>query len=289
MTELVRSPGSDDGGRRATAEARYPGSAPTGPRSAPVHPRPTPSLWRVLGSEVGEGLRAVRREPAALFFSVLMPVGFFALFSSILGGARTGPDGLSYAASMLATYGTFGVVSVMLFNPGLGVAEDRTRGWLRVKSVSATPLPLTLVARVLAALPYTAAVMLAMSAVASAVAGPVLAVDTWLRLMVVLVLGSLPFALFGLAIGFVASSKAAAAIANAVFLPMAVASGLWFPIELMPGWAQTAAPFLPTFHLAQLAGAQLTGAAALHHVVALLVTAAIGAAVAGLAYRNLRV
>lgn len=249
-----------------------------------------PSTWRVLGVEVGEGLRAIRREPAALFFSVLMPVGFFALFSSIFGGgAQAGPGGLPYAASMLATYGTFGVVSVMLFNPGLGVAEDRTRGWLRVKKVSATPLGVTLVARVLAALPYAVAVMLAMSAVTLAIAGPVLGLGAWLRLVAALVFGALPFALFGLAIGFVASSNAAAAIVNALFFPMVVASGLWFPIELMPGWVQALAPWLPTFHLSQLAAAQLTGAGALGHLVALLVTTAIGAAAAGLAYRNLRV
>lgn len=248
------------------------------------------STPQVLAVEVGEGMRAIRREPAALFFSVLMPVGFFALFSSIFGGGtQTAADGLPVAASMLATYGTFGVVSVMLLNPGLGVAEDRTRGWLRVKKVSATPLAVTLAARVLAALPYAVAVMLAMSVVSVLLTGPVLGVGMWLRLMTVLVLGALPFALFGLAIGFVASSNAAAAIANAVFFPMVVASGLWFPIEMLPGWVQAVAPFLPTFHLARLATAQLTGAAASAHVVALLVTAAIGAVAAGLAYRNLRV
>ena len=100
---------------------------------------------RILGAEVGEGLRAVLREPTALFFSVLMPVGFYALFTSIFGGGADPGTGLSYAATSLATYGTFGVVSVMLLNPGIGVAEDRTRGWLRVKMVSATPLGITLV------------------------------------------------------------------------------------------------------------------------------------------------
>ena len=67
---------------------------------------------RILGAEVGEGLRAVLREPTALFFSVLMPVGFYALFTSIFGGGADPGTGLSYAATSLATYGTFGVVSV---------------------------------------------------------------------------------------------------------------------------------------------------------------------------------
>lgn len=58
---------------------------------------------RVLGVEVAEGLRAILREPTALFFSVLFPVGMFALFASLFGN-RPGPAGIPYAATMLATY-----------------------------------------------------------------------------------------------------------------------------------------------------------------------------------------
>jgi ABC-2 type transport system permease protein len=242
----------------------------------------------VLRVEVGEGLRAILREPTALFFSVLMPVAFYALFTSIFGGG-TSANGLPYAATSLATYGTFGVVSVMLLNPGIGVAEDRTRGWLRVKMVSATPIGVSLAARVIAALPYALGVIVAMSVASLLIAGPVLDVGTWLRLVAVLVVGSLPFALFGLAVGFVTSSNAAAAILNAVLFPMVIASGLWFPLEIMPGWVQAVAPLLPTYHLAQLAQAQLTGAPAAGHLLAVLVTTALGALVAGAAYRNLRV
>lgn len=45
-----------------------------------------PGPLRVLGVEVLDELREIRREPAALFFSVLMPVGFFTLFASLFGG-----------------------------------------------------------------------------------------------------------------------------------------------------------------------------------------------------------
>lgn len=243
----------------------------------------------VLRVEVGEGLRAILREPTALLFSVLMPVGFYALFTSIFGGGTAEGGGLPYAATSLATYGAFGVVSVMLLNPGIGVAEDRTRGWLRVKMVSATPIGVSLAARVIAALPYALGVIVAMSAASLLIAGPVLGLGTWIRLVAVLVVGSLPFALFGLAVGFVASSNAAAAILNAVLFPMVLASGLWIPLEIMPAWVQAVAPFLPTYHLARLAQAQLTGAPAFGHLLAVLLTTAIGTLAAGAAYRNLRV
>ncbi|WP_219418408.1 ABC transporter permease [Pseudonocardia nigra] len=243
---------------------------------------------RVLRVEVAEGLRAIVREPVALFFSVLMPVAMFAMFASLFG-AGTAPEGIPWAARMLATYGTFGVVSVMLISPGMAVADDRTRGWLRVKKVSAAPIGTTIAAKVIAALPYALASLLAISAVSVALAGPVVEPGAWLRLVGVLLVGSLPFALLGLAIGFVTSSNAAAAVLNAVFFPMVIASGLWFPLDMLPGFVQAVAPFLPTYHLSRLALAQLTGAPALGHLLALLIMTAVGGGLAAWAYRNLRV
>ncbi|MCO1655833.1 ABC transporter permease [Pseudonocardia humida] len=243
---------------------------------------------RVLGVEVAEGLRAILREPVALFFAVLMPVLFFALFAGIFGG-YTSPSGLPVAATMLATYGTFAVATVMMVNPGVTVADDRTRGWLRVKKVSGTPIAVSVAAKVIAALPYALLSLLAISAMSLAISGPVLDVGTWLRVVGVLLLGSLPFALLSLAVGFVASSNATVAILNAILFPMTIASGLWLPPGLLPGFVQAIAPLLPTYHLSQLAQAQMTGAGGLGHLVALLVSTVVAAALAGLAYRNLRV
>lgn len=253
-----------------------------------IESRPAGFDLRVLGVEVEEGLRAIVREPVALFFSVLMPVLFYVLFAGLYG-SFTAPDGTPVAATMVATYGTFAVVSVMLMNPGISVAEDRTRGWLRVKKVSAAPIGITIAAKVLAALPYALISIVAISSASLVIAGPVLGIGTWLRIVAVLLVGSLPFALLSLAVGFLASSNAAVAILNAILFPMVIASGLWIPLEIMPGWVQAIAQFLPTYHLAQLALAQLTGAGGLGHLLALLVSTVVAAGLAALAYRNLRV
>jgi len=247
-------------------------------------------LARVLGSEVVEELRTVLRDPLTLFFSVGMPVGFFALFTSLFGGQAAdagGGGGLTAGATMLATYGTFGVTGVALITPGIGLATDRDRGWLRVKAVSATPVPVTLVAKAVATLPHSLGV-LAMTAVGAAISGTQLDPATWLRLVGVLLLGSLPFVLLGLSVGALASGSATTAVLQAVFLPSAVASGLWFPLEMLPSGVQAVAPALPTYHLAQLALAQLDGSDATGHLLALLASTAVLAAVAVLALRRVR-
>lgn len=241
---------------------------------------------RMLAVEVLDELRGIIREPTAWFFSVAMPVGFFLLFASMFGDERQ--SGLLAGTYMLTTLGTFGVLAVTLMNPGIGVAEDRDRGWLRAKRVSAVPLPVTLAAKVIAALPYAVGVLGAMAVAAAATGGLEASPGTLLRIAAVLVVGALPFALLSLAIGFRVGPNAAAAILNGLLLPAAVVSGLWMPLEQLPDFLSAIATYLPTYHLSQLAMAQLEGGGWIDHALALLAFAAVAAVAAALSYRSAR-
>lgn len=234
---------------------------------------------RIFAVELADELRGIVREPTALFFSIIMPVAFFTLFASIFGGGNPG---------MLATFGTFGVLGVALMNPGVRIAQDRELGWLRAKRVSAVPIGVTLAAKVAAVLPYAIGVLLAMTLAAgltgSLTASPIQVV----RLIAVQLLGALPFALLGLAVGFRAGSNAAVAILNAILMPMSVLSGLWMPLAILPAFFGTVAPFLPTYHLAAIATAQLNGGPVLGHVLVLVGVTAVTAALAAVSYRHAR-
>lgn len=241
---------------------------------------------RVFGAELVDELRGIVREPTALFFSILMPVGFFALFVSIWGNAESG-DMLA-GTRMLATFGTFGVLAVTLMSPGIGVAQDRERGWLRAKRVSAVPVRLTLTAKVAASLPYALGVLVAMAITAQLTGSLDASVPELLRVGSVLLVGSVPFALLGMAVGFQAGTNATTAILNALLMPAAVLSGLWMPLEILPEFMSDVAVFLPTYHLARLAMAQLDGIAVLGHTLVLIGTTVVAAGLAAVSYRHAR-
>lgn len=241
---------------------------------------------RILAVEITDELRGIIREPAALLFSIVMPVAFFALFAFLYGSGQAGA--MPTGTAMLSTFGTFGVLSVVLTNPGIGVASDRERGWLRVKRVSPVPLGVTLTAKVVAALPYAVGVLAAMTATSALLGTLQISPVTLLRLWAVLVLGALPFALLGLAIGFQVGANATTAILNALLFPMAILSGLWMPLAMLPDIFGQIAPFLPTYHLAQLALAQLDGSAALGNALVLLGMTAVTGALAAVSYRHAR-
>jgi ABC-2 type transport system permease protein len=240
-------------------------------------------IIRMLKTEIRDEILGIVREPTALFFSIVMPVGFFALFVGLFGSG-----GDADAIEMLATFGTFGVLAVVLMNPGMSIADARESGWLRVKRVSGTPLWVTLTAKVAAALPYAVGVLVAMTAAGVVVGSMELDVAQVARLIAVLVLGVLPFSLFSLAVGARAGTSASAAILNAILLPSAIVSGLWFPLEIMPDIVGRIARYLPTYHLAELAMSQIEGAPWAGHAGVLALTAVVGATLAGMAYRSAR-
>lgn len=241
----------------------------------------------VLWVELRDELLGVVREPAALFFSVLMPVLFFAMFAGLFGGDQASEGGVPVGTSMLATFGAYGVISSSMLTPGIGLADARERGWLRVLRTSPVPVPITLAAKVAATLPYSLGILIAMTATAAGLGVLEITVGQWVWLAVALVVGSLPFALIGLAVGSLAKPNGATAILNAINIPMAIASGLWFPLEILPDWVATIAPALPAYHLAELAFAPIVGdGVALGHLGALIGFTVVTAVIAVAAYRR---
>ena len=75
----------------------------------------------------------------------------------------------------------------------------------------------------------------------------------WVSVIVRLLAGSLPLIALGFAIGYLAGPNAAPAVANLIYLPLAFASGIFLPYEQLPAFVQRVAPYLPTYHYAQLA------------------------------------
>lgn len=242
---------------------------------------------RIFGVELRDELRAIVREPTSLFFGVLMPVGFFVLFNLLYGQDTT--QGLSAGTAMVATFGTYGVITVAALQPGIGVAQDRDLGWLRMKRVSAVPIGISLAAKATAALLYGVGVLVLMGVAAAAFG--TLHASPWalLRLALVLLLGTIPFTLLSVAVGFRLRTGAVIAILNAVLFPLAMLSGLWIPIQFLPSVVRTIAKFLPTYHLAELGLAQLGSGTSLIHVLALVITTVVAGGVAALSYRHARI
>lgn len=234
-----------------------------------------------------EFLKQVRL-PAYALPAIAFPVMFYLLFGVMFGGSRSAGS-TTVATYMLATYGAFGVIGSALFGFGVGVAVERGQGWMTLKR--ATPMPpfAYFLAKLAMASIFAAIIVLLVSLAGIAFGGVRLPADAWIRLVLTLILGAVPFSALGLALGYFAGPNSAPAIVNLTYLPLSFASGLWIPIELLPQAFKTIAPLLPPYHLGQLALAAVgagRGGPAWAHLLALAGFAAVGLALAWVGYRR---
>jgi ABC-2 type transport system permease protein len=228
------------------------------------------------------------RMPAYAIPSIAFPVMFYALFGLTFGSGRVaGP--VTMSAYLIATYGAFGVIGAALFGFGVGVAVERGQGWMTLKRATPMPPMAYFTAKLAMAMLFSSIIVLLLAALGSAFGGVRFSAPTWALLFVTLVLGAIPFGAIGLALGYLCGPNSAPAVVNVLYLPMAFASGLWIPIEVLPPFVRGIAPFLPPYHLGQLAlgiiGAG-SGAPAWTHIVVLAGFSAAGLGVAMWGYRR---
>jgi ABC-2 type transport system permease protein len=169
----------------------------------------------------------------------------------MMGPYSTGS--VSLAKYLLATYGAFGVMGATLYAFGAGVAVERGMGWLEVKRASPMPPAAYLIAKGVVSLTFGALVVTLLFALGAIFGGVRMAAGQWLLMWSVLVAGAIPFGAIGLAIGSFAGPNSAPGIVNMVYLPLGFFGGLWMPMELLPKTMQHIAPWLPSYHFAQIA------------------------------------
>lgn len=249
---------------------------------------PSRNLGRIYWKEAKYELIKALRMPAYSLPTILFPVMFYVLFGlSFLKNQPAG--GVSMAAYLLATYGSFGVMGAALFGFGVGVAVERGQGWMLLKRASPMPPAAYFTSKIVMSCLFGLTIVLLLFALGYLFGDVRMPVEGWFSLLGILVAGALPFCALGLAIGYLAGPNSAVAIVNLVYLPLAFASGLWIPVAVLPAFFKKLAPWLPPYHYSQLALKQLgadVGDSTAGHLVYLVAFTAICLGVAYLGYRR---
>lgn len=202
----------------------------------------TAAIYR---KEAWYDLLSVWRTPGFVIPSLAFPTVFYLFFGVVF---NTG----AASAYMLVTYGCFGIMGPAMFNFAINIASDRAHGWLTLKRLSPMPAAAYLLAKFTTSLVFALLIIVALFSIAAVFADVRLHSSQWLLLALVLLLGTTPFALIGLTLGLTLSDKAAPGVVNLIYLPMALLSGLWLPIHIMPTLLQQASWIWPSYHLSQI-------------------------------------
>jgi len=216
-------------------------------RSTASRSSAVPAYWKEVKYEFLKNLRL----RAYSMSTILFPTMFYILFGLLLGGASI--QGVRTPAYLMATYGAFGVMGASLFGTAAGLAAERGLGWLQVKRSSPMPPAAYFVGKVVMSMIFSSVVVSILLLLGISFGRVAMGPFEILRLLIVLIAGSLPFCAMGLALGYFMGPHSAPATINMIYLPMSFCSGLWVPIIFLPKFLRQLAHVLPPYHLAQLA------------------------------------
>ena len=231
----------------ATTTMHPAGAAPTASATRYTHGR---SLRRIYFLEAKYEFLKMVRLPGYFIPTLAFPWVFYLFFGVAM--AKKMATSFPIGTYLLATYGAFGVIGVSLFGFGVGVAVERGQGWMLFKRASPMPPLAHLFGKLGMCLLFSATGVAGLFLLGVTLGGAHLSLSVFARLFGTLVAGALPFGALGLALGYWAGPNSAPALANLIYLPMAICSGLWFPVQILPTFLQKIAPLLPAYHLAQL-------------------------------------
>jgi ABC-2 type transport system permease protein len=181
------------------------------------------------------------RIPIALIGATFFPSASMLFF--VVPFVGDDPIGSTFATASMVT---FAVMTNALFGYGIGVAEDRAQPWdPYTRTLPAGPGP-RFGGRILAGLAMTFISLLPVVVIATFLTEATITAPRFLLTFGTVFVIALPFTLMGLAIGYGLPMKAALAVAQVLFFPLAYGGGLMSGPGEAPGWVEIISPYLPT-------------------------------------------
>lgn len=195
-----------------------------------------------------------RRSREGVFFTIAFPVVMLALFGTIFGEAKLGPDstGVTFAQYFIASMMAAGVWGSCFTNLSISVPSERDSGAL--KRLAGTPMPMTAyfagkIGLVLLLSAFETLLLLAMGLAFYHLHLP--SAEKWLTFAWVMVLGITSCTLLGLAVsGLVRNARTASAIVTPIAILLQFISGVYFVFDQLPSWLQNIASLFPLRWLA---------------------------------------
>lgn len=203
---------------------------------------------RTFVVQLRSDLKVFVRNPAALFFTAILPVIFLTLFVSIFGNARAGGEygDMRVSTLQVPAFIVLAVVSASFVGIVMGLVSLREDGVL--KRIRATPVPpwMVFAGRVATAFVSATIVTVVLCAIGALAFGVTLPTATLPGLLVTLAVGAASFCALGIAYtALVPSEDAGPAMTNAIVLPLYFISGVFVPTSELPEGLRTFAGLFP--------------------------------------------
>ena len=190
-----------------------------------------------------------RRNPAATFFTVILPIIFLLLFTSIFGNQEIEP-GVRAATFYVPGILALAIISATGVNLAITMTTRRERGVL--KRVRGTPIPawVFIASQALAGFMLSVIMTVLIVFIGRVLFDVSVNVNGLPSLLITLFIGAISFAAIGLALtSIIPSEDAAPAVTSAIFLPLYFISDVFIVGADTPAFIQRIGDIFPVKHL----------------------------------------
>jgi ABC-2 type transport system permease protein len=189
------------------------------------------------------------RNPASVFFTVMLPLIFLFIFATIFGNDEIEERGVKTTTYYVPAIISLAVVSATAVSLAINLTEGRERGLL--KRVRGTPLPpsVFVAGRVGNSLVISLLMVVLVAILGRLVYGVSLPDQSIPAILVTLAVGAFAFSCIGFALTVIIPSEdAAPAVTNALLLPLYFISGVFIPDSEIPSGVLQVADVFPVRH-----------------------------------------
>jgi ABC-2 type transport system permease protein len=193
--------------------------------------------------------RVFWRNPASVFFTVMLPLIFLFIFATIFGNEDIEERGVKTTTYYVPAIISLAVISATTQSLAINLTEDRERGLL--KRVRGTPLPAPafVAGRVGNSIVVSLLMVVLVALIGKLVYDVSLPDQTIPAVLITLAIGAFSFCCLGFALtALIPSEDAAPAISNAVVLPLYFISGVFIPDSEIPSGVLQVADVFPIRH-----------------------------------------
>ncbi|MBB5870933.1 ABC-2 type transport system permease protein [Allocatelliglobosispora scoriae] len=194
-------------------------------------------------------LRRMYREPRLIIFTIAMPVIIF-LGTSSAYSTDDAAETRKTMTFLMVAWAAYGAM-IGTFSTGVGVSQERSSGWLRQLRITPLPPLRVVVIKAIAATLVAIPAVIVVSLIGGLVKGVEMDATQWISLVALMWLGSAPFALLGLALGFLLPPQLAPPASFLITFTLAFAGGIFLPLDMMPSGLAAAARWMPSYRFAE--------------------------------------
>ncbi|MEI5993809.1 ABC transporter permease [Candidatus Enterococcus mansonii] len=195
--------------------------------------------------------RSLFRSKPFIFFSLGMPVGFYLLFTKVFNmGVPEEYMDIFYKDSMIQM-ATYSVMISSLFSFSMTLIEDRKQGVKQFLRLSPMPESIYYASKILTQFLINSLLLIVIFLVGYFVNGVHMPFFTWIFCGLWILYGCLPIVALATIVSLAKDSNTASVLSNMILMPLAIISGLWWPIDLFPELVQKMSAGLPSFYAAQ--------------------------------------